>query len=157
MTAQFLTFVPHGEKTLWRKFLLRRGQRNFRFSVSPFSSRGNKHIFSFYPSTLETAELCFETTASHSTIIWSAWLFRFSPFSRSRHRLCQRAAPNTPFALRGHVTSFFMKMKFIWFCLRKTISGSYLKQNNGDLVFQTRTIFLEWVSSKLVTWPKWDV
>ena len=33
----------------------------------------------------------------------------------------------------------FMKMKVIWFCLRKTISGSYLKQNNSDLVFQTRT------------------
>ena len=29
----------------------------------------------------------------------------------------------------------------------KTISGSYLKQTNSDLVFQTRTIFLEWVSS----------
>ena len=26
-------------------------------------------------------------------------------------------------------------MKVIWFCLRKTISGSYLKQNNSDLVF----------------------
>ena len=25
----------------------------------------------------------------------------------------------------------------------KTISGSYLKQNNGDLVFQTRIIFLK--------------
>ena len=36
-----------------------------------------------------------------------------------------------------------MKMKVIWFCLRKTISGSYLKQNNTDLVFQTRTIFLK--------------
>ena len=39
------------------------------------------------------------------------------------------------------------KMKVIWFCLQKTISGSYLKQNNSDLVFQTRTIFLKWVSS----------
>ena len=26
------------------------------------------------------------------------------------------------------------------------ISGSYLKQINGDLVFQTRTIFLKWIS-----------
>ena len=41
-------------------------------------------------------------------------------------------------------------------CLQKTISGSYLKQNNSDLVFQTRTIFLKWVSSYLVTWPKGD-
>ena len=36
---------------------------------------------------------------------------------------------NRPFALKSHVTSFFMKMKVIWFCLRKTISGSYPKQN----------------------------
>jgi len=34
----------------------------------------------------------------------------------------------------------FIKMKVIWFCLRKTISGSYLQQNNSDLVFQTRTM-----------------
>ena len=36
-----------------------------------------------------------------------------------------------------------MKMKVIWFCLWKTISGSYLKQNDSDLVFQTHTIFLK--------------
>ena len=42
----------------------------------------------------------------------------------------------------------FIKMKVIWFCLQKTISGSYLYQNNSDLVFQTRTIFLnEYVRS----------
>ena len=43
-------------------------------NTSPFSSRGNKHIFRAYPSTLKIAELCFETTAAHSTIIWSDWL-----------------------------------------------------------------------------------
>ena len=45
-------------------------------NVSPFSStsRGNKHIFRAYPSTLKIAKLCFETTAAHSTIIWSARL-----------------------------------------------------------------------------------
>ena len=32
-------------------------------NISPFSSRGNKHIFRAYPSTLKIAELCFETTA----------------------------------------------------------------------------------------------
>ena len=32
----------------------------------------------------------------------------------------------------------------------KTNNGSYLKQNNNDLLFQTRTIFLKWVSSSLV-------
>ena len=47
----------------------------------------------------------------------------------------------------------FMKMKVIWFCLRKTISGSYPKQNYSDFVFQTCNIFLKWVSSWLVTWP----
>ena len=46
-----------------------------------------------------------------------------------------------------------MKMKGIWFCLRKTISGSYPKQNKIDLFFQTCNIFLKWVSSWLVTWP----
>ena len=45
-------------------------------NVSPFSSsrRGNKHIFRVYPPTLKIAELCFETTAANSTIIWSARL-----------------------------------------------------------------------------------
>ena len=45
-------------------------------NVSPLSStnRGNKHIFRAYPSTLKIAELCFETTAAHSTIMWSARL-----------------------------------------------------------------------------------
>ena len=35
-----------------------------------------------------------------------------------------------------------MKMKVIWFCLRKkrVVGHNYLKQNNGDLVFQTCTI-----------------
>ena len=69
---------------LWRKILLHRGQRKVRLSegrpilvtFSPFSStsRGNKHIFRAYPSTLKIAKLCFETTAAHSTIIWSARL-----------------------------------------------------------------------------------
>ena len=36
-----------------------------------------------------------------------------------------------------------MKMEVIWFCLQKTISGSYLKQNNSDLVFQTPHHFLK--------------
>ena len=36
----------------------------------------------------------------------------------------------------------FIKMKVICFCLQKTVSGSYLKQNNSYLVFQARTIFL---------------
>ena len=45
-------------------------------NVSLFSStgRGNKHLFRAYPSTLKIAELCFETTAANSTIIWSARL-----------------------------------------------------------------------------------
>ena len=48
----------------------------------------------------------------------------------------------------------FYEKKVIWFCLRNTISGSYLKQNHSNLIFQTRTIFLKWVSTQLVTWPK---
>ena len=42
-----------------------------------------------------------------------------------------------------------MQMKVIWFWLQKTISGLYLKQNNSDLVFQTRHHFLK--MSKFVT------
>ena len=34
----------------------------------------------------------------------------------------------------------FMKIKVKWYCLQKTIIGSYLK--HSDLVFQTRNIFL---------------
>ena len=41
----------------------------------------------------------------------------------------------------------FMKIKVIWFYIQKTISGSYLQQNNIDLVFQTLTIFWKFVSS----------
>ena len=45
-------------------------------NVSPFSSSrwSNKHIFRAYPSTLKIAELCFETKAANSIIIWSARL-----------------------------------------------------------------------------------
>ena len=64
-----------------------------------------------------------------------------------------RVMTNRPFALWGHVTSFLWKV-FLWFCFQKTMSGSCLKQNNSDLVFQTRAIFLKWVSWWLVTWPK---
>ena len=35
------------------------------------------------------------------------------------------------------MNNFFMKV--IRFCLRKTTRGSFLKQNNSDLVSQTRT------------------
>ena len=38
-----------------------------------------------------------------------------------------------------------MKMQVIWFCLRKTISGSYFKQNNSDLWFSNRHHFLEMI------------
>ena len=54
-------------------------------NVSPFSStiRGNKHIFRAYPSTFQIAEMCFETTAANSTIIWSARL-GFPPLREAR-------------------------------------------------------------------------
>ena len=59
-------------------------------NVSPFSSssRGNKHIFRAYPSTLKIAELCFETTAANSIIIWSARLSSaFSLFEKQEQAL----------------------------------------------------------------------
>ena len=36
-----------------------------------------------------------------------------------------------------------MKMKVTWFCLWKTISGSYLKQNRSDLFFSNPNHFLK--------------
>ena len=62
-------------------------------NVSPFSStsRGNKHIFRAYPSTLKIAELCFETTAAHSTIIWSARL-GFRPLEKQEQALSALSA-----------------------------------------------------------------
>ena len=45
-----------------------------------------------------------------------------------------------PFALRGHVTPFLWKWKLYDFAFEKWLVGS-------DLVFQTYTIFLKWVSS----------
>ena len=136
IAAQFLTIVPHGEKTLWRKILLRLGQRKVRFfrrsanfgNVSPFSSKGNQHIFSFYPSTLKIADLFLETTASHSTITWSAWLFRLSPFSRSRHRLCRRTATSTHFSVSPQSRSPFSASPQT-FCL--TVRANLNKQKYG--------------------------
>ena len=131
IAAQFLTIVPHGEKTFWRKILLRLAQRKVRFfrrsanfgNVSPFSSKGNQHIFSFYPSTLKIADLFLETTASHSTITWSAWLFRLAPFSRSRHRLCRRTATSTPLCLPSLALRFQPRPRpFVWLFARTWIS-----------------------------------
>ena len=77
IAAQFLTFVSHGEKTLVEKnspssrtkrsSFIRRSANSG--NVSPFSSRHNKNIFRAYPSTVKIADLCFETTAAHSTIM----------------------------------------------------------------------------------------
>ena len=58
------------------------------------------------------------------------------------------AAQNRPFALlKRSCDIIFKKMKVTRFCLPKTISGSYLKQNNNDLVFHTCPIFLKRASS----------
>ena len=97
IAAQFQTFVLHGEQTLLKKDSPSSRTTKSQFfrrstdfgNVSFFSGRGNKHNFRAYPTTLKIAELCFETKASHSTIIWSTWLFWLSPSFTSRHRLCQ--------------------------------------------------------------------
>ena len=64
-------------KLFWRKILLLQGQQKVNFSEGQptlvmshfFLVGGNKHNFRAYPTTLKIAELCFETKASHSTII----------------------------------------------------------------------------------------
>ena len=61
---------------------------------------------------------------------------------------CNLVLQNRPWICTKRLCDIvFMKMKVIWFCLRKTMSGSHLKQNNSDLVFQTRTVFLKYVRS----------
>ena len=100
IAAQFLTFVPHGEQTLVEKdspssmktkssFFSR--SANFG-NVSP-SGRRNKYIFRAYSSTHKITELCFEILQ----FFRSARLFRLTPPSRSRHRLCWRTATSTHF------------------------------------------------------------
>ena len=66
-------------------------------NVSLFSSRGNKHVFRAYPSTLKIAKLCFETTALASCTFYNylKCSARLSPSSRSRNRLCQCTATST--------------------------------------------------------------
>ena len=77
IAVQFLTFAPHGKKTLVEKgspslrttkSLFTRRSPNFG-NVSPFYSRGHKHILRAYLATVKIAELSFETTAAHSAII----------------------------------------------------------------------------------------
>ena len=69
LCGERFSFVEDNEKFVYQK------AANF-CNVSPFSStsRGNRHIFRAYPPTLKIAELCFETTAAHFTIIWSGRL-----------------------------------------------------------------------------------
>ena len=79
--------------------------------------------------------------ATEQRIEWKTQIF---PWVRSSlFRFCCHSDEGTSKTNYRHLLLVF-----------QTISGSYLKQNNSDLVFQTRTIFLKWVSSWLVTWPK---
>ena len=67
-----------------------------------FSGRRNKHIFRAYPSTHKIAELCFEILQ----FIRSARLFRLTPPSRSRHRLCWRTPTSTHYWSSTLYTTF---------------------------------------------------
>ena len=59
-----------------------------------------------------------------------------------------------PFALRDHVTSFLRKWKLHDFAFEKRLVGHILNKIEVIWFFQTRPIFLKYVSSYLVTWPK---
>ena len=67
-----------------------------------------------------------------------------------------RSSHNIHISTWTTITSRLLQLKVTWFCLRNTISGSSLKQNNSALVFQTLTIRLKWESPFLVTWPRLD-
>ena len=59
-----------------------------------------------------------------------------------------------PFALRDHVTSLLWKWILHDFAFEKRLVGHILNKIVVIWFFQTRTIFLKWVSSYLVTWRK---
>ena len=84
--------------------------------------------------TNETFVLIFGTLSSLNSHFYGMR----NPF----HSLSSEIVKNRPFALRGHLISFLWKWKLCDFAFETTISGSYLKQNNSDLFFQTRNIFL---------------
>ena len=100
VTSQFLSFVPHGEKTLVKKGLLRRGQRKVGVSEGLptlvtlyLFFVGTTHIFSELTHLLSKflTELYFETPAG---LTFYNYLKRSS---RSRNRLCRRTATSSHF------------------------------------------------------------
>ena len=115
IAAQFLTFVPHGEQTLVEKDSpSSRTTKSSFFSrlanfgnVSPPGSR-HKHIFRAYASTRKIAELCFETTARHSTIYLKRLaLSAFSLFEEQAQALiCWRTATSAHFWSSTVYTTF---------------------------------------------------
>ena len=103
--GQFLTFVPHGEKTLVEKDSpSSRTMKSSFFSrsahfgnVSPFLV-GATNTFSELIHPLVKLPNCVLKQQPHILqFIRSARLFRLSPSSRSRHRLCCRTATSTHF------------------------------------------------------------
>ena len=54
----------------------------------------------------------------------------------SQFSTCRQCRPKSAICTKRSCDIVFMKMKVIWFCLRKTISGSYLEQKISDLVFK---------------------
>ena len=100
IAAQFLTFVPHGEQTLVEK-----DSPSSRTTKSSFFSR-SAHFGNVSPflvgATNTFSELIHPLIKLPNCVlnlqfIRSARLFRLTPPSRSRHRLCWRTATSTHF------------------------------------------------------------
>ena len=104
--GQFLTFVPHGEQTA----LVEKDSPSSRTTKSSFFSRsahfgnvspflvGATNTFSELIHPLVKLPNCVLKQQPHILqFIRSARLFRLSPSSRSRHRLCCRTATFTHF------------------------------------------------------------
>ena len=114
IAAQFLTFVPHGEQTLVEK-----DSPSSRTTKSSFFSR-SAHFGNVSPflvgATNAFSELihpfvklpnCVLKQQPHILqFVQSPRLFRLSPSSRSRHRLCCRTATSTQFWSSTIYTTF---------------------------------------------------
>ena len=114
VTMQFLTFVPHREQTLVKK-----DSPSSRTTKSSFfsSSANFGNVSAFLVAATNTfSQLihpliklpnCVLKQQLHILqFIRSIWLFRLSPSSRSRHRLCWRTATSTHFLSSTIYTTF---------------------------------------------------
>ena len=111
---QFLTFVPHREQTLVKKDSpSSRTTKSSFFSssanfgnVSPFLVAATNTFSHLIHPLIKLPNCVLKQQLHILQFIRSIWLFRLSPSSRSRHRLCWRTATSTHFWSSTIYTTF---------------------------------------------------